>query len=42
VPYDAVSSFEPLTKLGTITLALITSPSVPAKTVGELMRLCES
>jgi tripartite-type tricarboxylate transporter receptor subunit TctC len=37
VPYDAVSSFEPLTKLGTITLALITSPSVPAKTVGELI-----
>jgi tripartite-type tricarboxylate transporter receptor subunit TctC len=37
VPYDAVNSFEPVTKLGTITLALITNPSVPAKTVGELI-----
>jgi tripartite-type tricarboxylate transporter receptor subunit TctC len=37
VPYDAVGSFEAVTKLGTITLALITNPSVPAKTVQELM-----
>lgn len=37
VPYDAVASFEPVTKLGTITLALITNPSVPAKTVQELV-----
>jgi tripartite-type tricarboxylate transporter receptor subunit TctC len=37
VPYDAVSSFEPVTKLGTITLALITNPSVPVKTVQELL-----
>jgi tripartite-type tricarboxylate transporter receptor subunit TctC len=37
VPYDAVNSFEPVTMLGTITLALITNPSVPAKTVGELI-----
>jgi tripartite-type tricarboxylate transporter receptor subunit TctC len=37
VPYDAVSSFEPVTKLGTITLALIANPSVPAKTVQELL-----
>ena len=37
VPYDAIASFEPVTKLGTITLALITNPSVPAKTVPELI-----
>jgi tripartite-type tricarboxylate transporter receptor subunit TctC len=36
VPYDAVGSFESVTKLGTITLALITNPAVPAKTVQEL------
>lgn len=37
VPYDAVTSFEPVGKLGTITLALTTNPSVPAKTVQELV-----
>jgi tripartite-type tricarboxylate transporter receptor subunit TctC len=37
VPYDAINSFEPVTKLGTITLALITNPSVPAKNVQELI-----
>ena len=37
VPYDAEKSFEPVTKLGTITLALATNPSVPAKTVQELI-----
>jgi tripartite-type tricarboxylate transporter receptor subunit TctC len=37
VPYDAVNGFEPVTKLGTITLALITNPSVPAKNVQELL-----
>jgi tripartite-type tricarboxylate transporter receptor subunit TctC len=37
VPYDAIASFEPVTKLGTITLALITNPAVPAKTVPELI-----
>lgn len=37
VPYDAVNSFEPVTKLGTITLALITNPSVPAKNVQEFI-----
>ena len=37
VPYDAITSFEPVTKLGTITLALITNPSVPAKNVQELI-----
>jgi tripartite-type tricarboxylate transporter receptor subunit TctC len=37
VPYDAVADFEHLTRLGSITLALVTHPSVPAKTVGELV-----
>lgn len=37
VPYDAVKDFEPVGKLGTITLALATHQSVPAKTVKELI-----
>lgn len=37
VPYDAVADFEPVTKLGTITLALVGHPSVPADTVQELI-----
>nr|WP_246736219.1 tripartite tricarboxylate transporter substrate binding protein [Enterovirga sp. DB1703] len=37
VPYDAEKDFEPVTKLGTITLALIANPSVPAKSVAELV-----
>ena len=37
VPYDAVNGFEHLTKLGTITLALIANPSVPANDVKELI-----
>ena len=37
VPYDAVKDFVPLTKLGTITLALVTHPSVPAKSVADLV-----
>ena len=37
VPYDADKDFEAVTKLGTITLALIAHPSVPAKSVAELI-----
>jgi tripartite-type tricarboxylate transporter receptor subunit TctC len=37
VPYDAVNGFEPLTKIGTITLALIANLSVPANDVKELI-----
>lgn len=37
VPYDAVTSFEAVAKLGTITLALATHPAVPAKTVQEFV-----
>lgn len=37
VPYDAVTSFEPVGKLGTITLALITNEAVPARTAQEFL-----
>ena len=37
VPYDAVADFEPITKLGTVALALIANPSVPASNVQELL-----
>lgn len=37
MPYDAVSDFEPITKIGTIVLALIAHPSVPAKNVRDLV-----
>ena len=37
VPYDAVADFEPLTKLGVITLALVSHPSIPANSIQELI-----
>jgi tripartite-type tricarboxylate transporter receptor subunit TctC len=37
LPYDAVADFEPITKLGTITLALVVHPSVQANNVKELI-----
>ena len=37
VPYDAVTDFTPITKLATITLALIAHPSVPADNVAQLV-----
>jgi tripartite-type tricarboxylate transporter receptor subunit TctC len=42
VPYDAIADFEPITKLGTITLALVGHPSVPAGTVQELLGYAKS
>jgi tripartite-type tricarboxylate transporter receptor subunit TctC len=42
VPYDAVNGFEHVTKLGTITLALIANPSVPANDVKELIAYAKS
>ena len=35
LPYDAVADFEPITKLGTITLALVAHPSVPANNLKD-------
>jgi tripartite-type tricarboxylate transporter receptor subunit TctC len=35
--YDPVADFEPVTRLGNITLALAVHPSVPAANVGELI-----
>jgi tripartite-type tricarboxylate transporter receptor subunit TctC len=37
LPYDPVADFAPVTKLGTITLALVVNPSVPASTAEELI-----
>lgn len=37
LPYDAVADFEPITKLGTITLALVANPSVPANNLKDLI-----
>lgn len=37
LPYDPVADFEPVTKLGTITLALVVHPSVPVSSVRELI-----
>ena len=37
LPYDPIGSFEPVTKLGTITLALVVNPSVPASSAQELI-----
>lgn len=37
LPYDPIGDFEPVTKLGTITLALVVHPSVPASSAPELI-----
>ena len=42
VPYDAVTDFEPVTKLGTITLALVAHPSVAGEGRQGTDRLCQS
>ena len=42
VPYDAVKDFEPVTKLGTITLALVGHPSVAANNVRELVAFAKA
>jgi tripartite-type tricarboxylate transporter receptor subunit TctC len=37
LPYDPIADFEPVTRLGSITLALAVHPSVPANNVRELI-----
>jgi tripartite-type tricarboxylate transporter receptor subunit TctC len=42
LPYDPVRDFSPVTLLGTATIMLVVNPSVPAKTVGELIALAKA
>jgi tripartite-type tricarboxylate transporter receptor subunit TctC len=42
MPYDASIDFEPIGKIGTLGLALIIHPSVPAKNVAELVALLKA
>src|SRR6185369_6495561 len=37
LPYDAVKDFAPITRMGSFTLMLVVHPSIPAKTVKELI-----
>jgi tripartite-type tricarboxylate transporter receptor subunit TctC len=39
VPYDAAVDFDPIGKMGTLGLALLVNPQVPAKNVAELIAL---
>src|SRR3712207_3813565 len=40
--YDPVADFEPVAKLGTVALALVVTPSVPATNVRELIEYAKS
>lgn len=42
LPYDNVKSFEPVSLVATATIILVLHPSVPAKSVGELIVLAKS
>jgi len=42
LPYDSARDFAPVTLLGTATILLVTHPSVPAKSVRELIALAKS
>lgn len=42
MPFDAEKDFAPVTLVATVTLALVVHPSVPAKTVHELIALLNS
>jgi tripartite-type tricarboxylate transporter receptor subunit TctC len=37
VPYDPIKDFTPITRVGSFTLVLVINPSIPAKTVPELI-----
>ncbi|CAM3552835.1 tripartite tricarboxylate transporter substrate binding protein [Bordetella sputigena] len=42
LPYDAIKSFAPITKLVDSPYVLVVNPNVPAKSVGELIALAKS
>ena len=42
LPYDPVADFAPVSKLGTITLALVVNPSVPVATAQELIEYAKA
>jgi tripartite-type tricarboxylate transporter receptor subunit TctC len=42
LPYDSARDFAPVTLLGTATIMLVTHPSVPAKSVRELIALAKA
>jgi tripartite-type tricarboxylate transporter receptor subunit TctC len=41
MPYDSVKDFEPVTQVAAVSLVLVVHPSVPAKSVKELIELLE-
>ena len=42
LPYDPIGDFEPVSKLGRITLALVVNPSVPVSTTEELIEYAKA
>jgi tripartite-type tricarboxylate transporter receptor subunit TctC len=42
LPYDPIKDFSPVALLGTATILLVIHPSVPAKSVGELIALAKA
>jgi tripartite-type tricarboxylate transporter receptor subunit TctC len=42
MPYDSLKAFIPVTIVGTTPMILVVNPSVPAKTLGELIELARS
>jgi tripartite-type tricarboxylate transporter receptor subunit TctC len=42
VPYDPIKDFAPVGQLGSIPLLLVTHPSLPVRTVGELLALAKT
>jgi len=41
LPFDPVNSFVPISKLGTVTMALVVHPSIPARSPQELVALAK-
>jgi len=42
LPYDAVNGFMPISRIATASNVLVVNPSIPAKTVGDLVRLVKA